>query len=368
MTVSEAVMLEVFLGAFIVAVVLYDVFHTIVVPRISPINFRLAPFLARRVLWPFFLWISDLPFLRKWRDDILGIYAPVAFIFLMLTWLFLLISGYGLILYGARADLRPVIVSFPDAFYFAGSSVLTIGFGDIVAFGPRTRVVVLLAAVSGLSFMALQVSYLFTLQSLVQQREQVVNTVVSRTGTPASGIVLLLRYKELGIMSGFGSSFITWEAWIANILESHRAYPILLYFRSTNKTESWVSTLGAMLDASSLLLTTVKDNTVGEAELFYWLACSTVQVLCKYLRLDAVDGVHLSREEFEHGLELLKVGGYDLRDPDLAWKLFKIRRQAYMGYLVCLANEFSVPMHSWIYELRVLSEDRKEESIFQPRV
>jgi Ion channel len=362
-------LLESITGTFIVAIVLYDVFHTIVVPRISPINFRIAPFMARGVLWPFFLWMTSLPYIRKWKDDLLGIYAPVVFVYLLLIWLFLLIFGYALILYGCRADLRPAIVDFQEAFYFAGSSVLTLGFGDIVAFGQRTRILVLVAAVSGLAFMALQVSYLFTLQSLVQQREQVVNTVISRTGTPASGIVLLLRYKELGIMHGLGPSFITWEAWIANILESHRAYPILLYFRSTNKTESWISALGAMLDASSLLLTTVKDNTVGEAELFYWLACSTVQALCKYLRLGSVEGVHLSREEFDQGLELMKAGGFELRDADLSWKLFKIRRQAYIGYLQVLANEFSVPMNSWIFEFKILTtEGRQDGSAFQPRV
>jgi hypothetical protein len=368
MTVDEAAMLETLVGIFLVVLVLYDVFHTIVVPRTSPINFRIAPFLARRMLWPAFLKVGNLPALREWRDDVLGIYAPVAFAVLLLVWLFIMILGYGLILYGARSDLRPVIVDFADAFYFAGSSVLTIGFGDIVAFGPRTRLLVLLAAVSGVAFMALQVSYLFTLQSLVQQREQVVNTVISRTGTPASGLVILLRYKELGIMSSLGNSFIAWEGWIANILESHRAYPILLYFRSTNKTESWISTLGAMLDASTIILTSVKDVTVGEAELFYWLACSTVQVLCKYLRLEAVDGVHLTREEFNKGLELLKAGGFELKDANLAWKIFQIRRKAYMGYLSCLSNEFACPMHAWLYELKVLSEDREQGSIFQPRV
>jgi hypothetical protein len=348
--------------------VLYDVFHTIVVPRVSPINFRIAPFLGRRVLWPTFLKIGSIPALKEYRDDLLGIYAPVMFAVLLIVWLFIMIFGYGLIIYGSRADLRPAIVNFADAFYFAGSSVLTIGFGDIVAFGPRTRLLVLVAAVSGLAFMALQVSYLFTLQSLVQQREQVVNTVISRTGTPASGLVILLRYKELGIMTTLGSSFTAWEVWIANILESHRAYPILLYFRSTNKTESWISTLGAMLDASTILSTTVRDVSVGEAELFYWLACSTVQVLCKYLKLEPEEEAHMTRDEFDRGLDILTAGGFELKDHNLAWKIFKIRRKAYMSYLSSLANEFSVPMHSWVYELKVLSEDREQASIFQPRV
>jgi hypothetical protein len=364
---GEAAMLEICLGTFLVLLVLYDVFHAIVVPRNSPLNFRIAPFMARKVLWPIHLYWTNLPPLRKWRDDLLGLFAPLSFGFLLIIWLLVLVFGYGLILYGMRADLKPPLTGFSDAFYFAGSSVLTIGFGDIVALGPRTRILVLIAACSGLTFMALQVSYLFTLQSLVQQREQVVNTVISRTGAPASGIVLLLRYKELAIMSGLGISFITWESWIASILESHRAYPMLLYFRSTNKTESWISVLGAMLDAATLLITTIKDISVGEAELFYWLACSTVQSLCSSLQIETVDGVHLTREEFDNGLEILKFGGYELKDGDLAWKLFQIRRRAYMGYLEGLAGQFSCSTAAWVYDLHALSSG-KESSIFQPRV
>ncbi len=361
-------LLPILLGSILVFLVFYDVFHSIIVPRVSPYQFRIAPYVGRKLLFPIYVWVASRNSFRKWRDDLLGLYAPLFFAILILLWLVTLILGFALLFYGFREDFRPPIASFNEAIYFAGSSVLTLGFGDIVAFGTRVRFLVLIAAVSGLSYMALSISYLFTLQSLVQQREQVVNTVVSRAGTPASGIVLLLRYKELGLMSTMGTSFISWESWVASILESHRAYPLLLYFRSTNQTESWISVMGAMLDAASLLLTTIKDVSVGEAELFYWLACSTAQALCKAFRIETTDHVRLDKEQFQHGLEILKAGGFEIRDESLSWKLFQIRRKAYMGYLSALADEFSSPMHSWIYDLSTAATDRERAAQFQPRV
>jgi len=355
-------------GYILVTLVFYDVFHSIIVPRVSSVYFRIAPFVGRRVLFPNYVRLVDLKPLDKWRDELLGLYAPLYFSFLILLWLILLIFGFALLFYGFREDFRPPIASFNEAIYFAGSSVLTLGFGDIVAFGTRVRFLVLIAAVSGLSYMALSISYLFTLQSLVQQREQVVNTVVSRAGTPASGIVLLLRYKELGLMSTMGTSFIGWESWVASILESHRAYPVLLYFRSTNQTESWISVMGAMLDAASLLLTTIKDVSVGEAELFYWLACSTAQAICKALKIEATNQPLIDQEQFQHGLEILRAGGFEIRDESLSWKLFKIRRKAYMGYLDALAAEFASPMHAWIYDLGTAATDGERAAQFQPRV
>jgi hypothetical protein len=361
-------MIEILVGAILVALVMYDVFHTIIVPRSSPLGFRIAAFLGRRILWPSCLGLANSAPLKTLREDLLALYAPIAFALIFLVWVITLIMGYALILYGLRADSLPPITSFFQAFYASGSAVLTIGIGDLTGCGWKTRILMLLAALSGLALMALGISYLFTLQSLVQQREQVVNTVVSRAGAPASGIIALLRFRELAIMSNLGNTFLGWESWIASILESHRAYPFLLYFRSTNKTESWVSVLGAMLDAASLLLTTVKDESVGEAELFYWLACSTVQSLCRSLGIETTDHVRLSREEFDHGLDLLHAGGFELRDHDLAWKLFQVRRKAYIGYLYGLATAYSSPTHAWVYELKLTSVDRPEESIFQPQV
>jgi len=364
-------MFEISIGALLVILVLFDVFQGIIVPRMASKTFRLAPFLLGKIYWPAYSKLAKIPFIERSGSEFLDIFAPMCFVSLMGVWLSLLILGYALILFGMRAEITPPIGNFGEAFYFAGTSVLTLGFGDIAAHGAVSRCVVLAAAVTGLVFMALQVSLLFTLQSMSQAREQVVNTIISRAGAPASGIVLLLRYKELKIVPSLSASFLAWESWIAGILESHRSYPMLLYFRSTNKSDSWMSVLGAMLDAATLLLTSIEEVAIGEAELFYWLSCSTVKTMCRYLGLNAVDGAHLTRSEFDDGLSLLRDAGYKTVEEDHAWKLFRMRRSGYAGYLAALAQFLCAPESAWIHELAIYQLSEKQavsDSIFQPRV
>jgi hypothetical protein len=358
-------------GTLIVVLVLWDVFAAIVVPRRTNSALRIGPVLLNRVLWPGFQKLASLKPLAKHRGELLALFAPLAFAIIMLTWLSLMLLGFAVILYGLRSDIKPAINTFNDAIYFSGTSLLTLGFGDVVALSWRARLIVLVTAISGLSFMGLQVSYLFTVQNLVQQREQIVNAIVSRSGAPASGIIILLRYKELNIVNALNSSFLQWEGWISNILESHRAYVILMFFRSTNQTESWISVLGAMLDAASLLLTSIEDVHVGEADLFYWLACSTVQALCgmHYLKYD--DDVHMTYEEFVQGMHLLEGAGYKTVEPEKAWRLFSARRRGYMGYLCALAKNFAVRKNYWVYDLFTIRAEEQEtmrESVFRPRV
>jgi hypothetical protein len=362
---------EIAAGTLLVVLVLYDVFAAIVVPRRTTSALRLGPILLSGIMWPSYLRAVSIKPLKRYRNELLALFAPGAFAVIMIFWLSLLLLGFATILYGLRFDVKPPIDTFADAMYFSGTSLLTLGFGDVVAFSWRARVIVLIAAVAGLSFMALQVSYLFTVQSLVQQREQVVNAIVSRSGAPASGIIILLRYKELNIVNALNSSFLQWEAWIANILESHRAYAILLYFRSTNQTESWLSVLGAMLDAASLLLTSIEDVNVGEADLFYWLACSTVQALCTGQRLEYDEGIHLTYQEFVQGLHLLEGAGYKTVDPEKAWTLFSARRQGYIGYICAISSNFSMRKNLWVYDLftvRAQEAEEMRESVFRPRV
>jgi len=165
----------------------------------------------------------------------------------------------------------------------------------------------------------------------------------------------LLRYKELTIVPTLGPAFLQWESWAASILESYRAYPILAYFRSSNKNESWLSAMGAMLDAASILLTSVDDVAVGEADLFYWLSCTCIQSICDYVDASGVEGVYLTRKEYADGLSILADLGYKVRTDDKSWSQFSARRSGYMGNIVALADTFAIPLHSWIQGLPLLN-------------
>jgi hypothetical protein len=366
-------MAETIFGAVLILLVLFDVFQSIIVPRATPRAFRLSPILVRDTLWPICHTLAnERGPLARFRQSILNNFAPAAFLFLIITWLFVMVLGFALIFYGIRADLKPAVTNFPDAFYFAGTSVLTLGFGDVVAAGQTARFVVLLAALSGLTFMAMAVSFLFTIQSILQQREQVVNTIISRAGAPASGLVMLMRYKELKLMTALGNSFTHWESWVAGILESHSAYPILMYFRSTSNTDSWLSVLGAMLDASSLIITSIDNISIGEAELFYWLSCSMVRAFTSRNELQCEEGPSMSFSDFQQALYLLRESGYETIDETLAWKRFSIRRSGYIGHINALATFYEMPSNAWIHQLAVAQLQVKVptpgDSIFQPRV
>ncbi len=341
--------LEALLGIILVAFVFRDIFDGIIVPRATSSRLRLGPNVVRKIAWPAVRWLALASPSERFRTIALNAFAPMAFVLLTICWMGSLTLGFALIIHALGREVSPPATRFADALYFAGTSVLTIGYGDIVASGEKVRFTVLAAALCGLATMALLVSFLFVLHSWVQQREQVVNRVTSRAGTPPSGLVLLLRYQELGIARTLSAAYLTWEAWVAAVLESHPAFLILPYFRSSNEKNSWIATMGALLDAACLLLTCVVDVSVGEADLFYWLACRTAKELCEQLGLGDGDGQELSGEDFQLGLSLLQQSGYDIvKDTDAAWKEFSARRAAYMPYLSALSDYLVVPLQDWV--------------------
>lgn len=342
------------LGCALIAMVCFDVFQTVIVPRLTLRKFRIAPILVGRILWPLYRWITKgLP--DRWRIGCLEVFAPLAFIFLLATWLLSMIGGFALIIYSLGDYVRPPVREFSQALYFAGTSVLTLGFGDVVAAAWPSRVVVLLAAVLGLIFMALVVSLLFSMLSYLQQREQVVNTLTSRAGLPASGVVVLMRYRELNIVGNLSSAFVGWELWIASILESHRSFPLLMYFRSTAPDSSWLGAVGATMDAATLLLTSIEHDWIGEADLYYWMGLSVVKSIAENFGIDAAEETVVQRQDYVYALELLSEAGYKVKSADVSWPSFAARRSAYMQYLYPLAQHFEIPMHVWLPNFKTYS-------------
>lgn len=350
---STIQVIRILVGALIAIAVLLDVFLSIVVPRATTRRYRIGPFVYGNMLWPLFKKLTPRDASISFRNETRGLFAPAAFFALFAVWLGLLDMGFGLILLGLGNQVNPPINSFDDACYLAGVSILTIGFGDVVPTSITARVAVVLAAVCGLLFFALLVSHLFTLQSQLHAREKVVNEMATRAGSPASGVVLLLRYRELEIMEKLNDEFNEWEDWLAEVQESHRAFTTLLYFPSTSAQDSWLSVTGALLDAATLMTSAIQNEPRGRAELFYGLGCSAVRSLCEYLRIAKDERWELTREEFDEALDFLAIAGFDTYEKDFAWKVFRLKRDGYAPYIYALANHFDTPHQAWIRELRI---------------
>ncbi|HSO93598.1 MAG TPA: potassium channel family protein, partial [Candidatus Dormibacteraeota bacterium] len=282
------------------------------------------------------------------RERLLGTYAPAIVVVLLVLWIAGLVVGYGLQLWALRQQLHPVPHNFGTALYFAGTSVLTIGFGDIVATSGLARLVALAAGASGLGTIALSISFLFSLYASFQRREVLVVTLDSRAGAPPSGVSLLESYARLGMLHDLPALFAEWEKWSAEVLDSHLAYPLLAYFRSSHDNESWISALGAVLDAATLALTTVIDVPRGPAQLMFSIGRHAVEDLGRLFGVDGGRDTGVERYEFDEARERLAAAGYTLLGPEESWVAFSKIRSQYAGPLNAMARWWAAPPTQWI--------------------
>src|SRR5205085_6017529 len=90
---------------------------------------------------------------------------------LLVAWVAGLVIGFGLLFDALRAQVRPEPENLSSAMYFAGTALLTLGFGDFVALGGLARLTALVAAATGLGVFAVVITLMFTLYGSFQRRE-----------------------------------------------------------------------------------------------------------------------------------------------------------------------------------------------------
>src|SRR5664279_116865 len=278
------------LGFFLLALTFWDLFQTVVVPRPTPGWFRIGRYIVR----------SSWRVLRAIRDGRPG-------------------RSYDRLLG-----------------LFAATSVLTLGFGDIVAEGAPARIIITTAAISGLGVVALVVTFLFSLYGSYQRREVQVVALQAAAGAPPSAVALLETYAQLHLVGRLPDLFLEWEHWAVEVLDSHVAYPLLGFFRSSHDNLSWISALGTVLDAASLVLTTTVGVPRGEAELFKRVGTHLVEDISNLGFQAGIGGtlqpvaiqIGLGRNAFDLAYARLAGVGYDLVPGDAAWREFEAARAA----------------------------------------
>ena len=331
------------LGLVLLGLAFWDVFQTIVVPRPTPGVFRIGRYLIRgswRVVRAFGTRNDER------HEQLLGLFAPAATIALLVAWLVALVLGYGLVLFALGGELRPASPDLGTAIYFGATSVLTLGFGDVIAVGGPARFVVAAAALSGLGVVALVVTFLFSLFASYQRREVAVVTLQAKAGVPSSAVVLLESVARLGLTDRLPDFFGEWERWVAEVLDSHVAYPLLGFFRSSHDDVAWITALGTVLDAASLVLTTIEGVPRGQAELVKKMGAHLVEDITNLgFRAEGADGV--DREAFDAVYQRLAAAGYRLLPLDDAWPAFRRARSTYAERLEAMASYWAVPAAAW---------------------
>ena len=333
------------LGLLLLIVVFWDLFETVVVPRPTPGWVRLGRYVVRGS-WRALRAIRDIDPGRSY-DRVLGLFAPAATIMLLVTWLLALMVGYGLLLYALRDELRPVPPDLGTTIYFAATSLLTIGFGDIVAVGAPARILSITAAVAGLGAVALVVTFLFSLYGSYQRREAQVVSLQAAAGGPPSAVTLLETYAQLDLVPRLPELFRDWQRWAVEVLDSHVAYPLLGYFRSSHDNLSWIGALGTMLDAASLVLTTIEGVPRGDAKLFKRIGAHLVEDIFN-LGFGAGAPTPLDRSAYDAACARLAEAGYTICRTEDAWRQFEAARATYADRLEAMATYWAAPAAQWL--------------------
>ena len=350
------------LGALLAAWILQDLVVSVVVPRPASARFRVST-AAYRLSWRPFVWLSRFRKDPNRRERLLGSYAPVMVLLVLVAWVAGLVLAYGLILWSVREELRPEPQGIGTALYASAVSFLTIGFGDVVPVGPLARFIVVAEAATGLGTVALVISFLFSLYGNFQRREALVVTLDAFAGAPPSGVLLLETAQKLRSPALLAQTFDDWRRWSAEVLDSHLAYPNLNYFRSLHDNESWVSALGAVLDAATLVMTAVESETKGSALLMYGVGVHLVEDLSHFFGFDHEHEVGIDRFEFDDARKRLETAGYRLRDPAAGWEAFVAARSAYAAPLNAMARRLEIPPALWIGDRSLLRPGSRQAHV-----
>src|SRR5579883_1540087 len=84
-------------GLLVVTGVSFDVFQSVIVPRMTSRRLRLAPFLIGKIAWPIHREFAKT-MAEPLQSGYLEVFAALGFVLLMLIWFMLLILGYGMML------------------------------------------------------------------------------------------------------------------------------------------------------------------------------------------------------------------------------------------------------------------------------
>ncbi len=281
------------------------------------------------------------------KEAIFAYYAPVGLLLLVPTWYMLMTLGYAAIYWSLGVgDLFASI-------RLSGSSLLTLGFATSDSF--LVSLLVFSEATLGLILVALLIAYLPTMYAAFSRREEFVNLLEVRAGTPPSSVEMLLRFNRIHGLQSLDDYWHSWEIWFAQIEESHSTLPALVFFRSPRGDQSWVTAGGTVLDAAALMLSALDLPPSPAAMLCIRAGFIAFRRIAENFDIPYPENptfpdtpISITQDEFSAVLERLDEAGIALKDDrEQAWRDFAGWRVNYDHTLLGLCKLVMAPPAFW---------------------
>lgn len=346
--------LRLILGIACLFSVLLDAFETVILPRRATGRFRLTR-LFYRLTWNPWGWVARQIHTGRKRETMLSFYGPLSLVFLIATWAIGLIIGFALIFFAFRAPfIDPHLPPHPwlTDLYVSGTTIFTLGLGDVIPRSQAIRVLLVAESGIGLGFVALVIGYFPVLYTAFSRREVSIALLDARAGSPPTAFELIHRHSFEGGAAALVILLEEWERWSAELLESHISYPLLCLFRSQHTSQSWLSALTAILDTCALLIAGVQEHSARQAQLTFAMARHALVDLSQILSLRPITGTpdRLPPERFRLIYDQLCQAGVRVcRDDQSGVRLAEVRA-LYESYAEALSRYLEMPLPPFFLE------------------
>jgi hypothetical protein len=339
------------LGGALVALMLGEIFFAFLLPR----RVKRDPAIVRSVFN--YAW---LPWRRMARalpaqaaDTMLGIYGPFGLLLNLVLWVAALMLGYACLQWAGGSHLGAMksTVGFGNDLYFSAATMTTDGPASLAAQTTFARVVQVIDAGSGLAVLAIVIGYLPSLYQAFSRREATVSQLDARAGSPPSAGRLLLRSADGEGWPALNRYLGSWEPWVAELMETHLAYPVLAYFRSQHINQNWLAAMCTVLDACAFTIAAAPEGTVDSTRFTFAIARHAVADLSYSFHVTPTppSTERLPEEDLRELIGHLVALGVELSvEPDVMRQRMTRTRAFYEPYVNALAERLELPMPPWL--------------------
>lgn len=347
-------------GVVLVVAALLDAYQTIILPRrpVGSVRITRLFFVATWTPWRA---IGDITRNRKSREQWYSTYGPVSLLMLIGLWASMLVLGFAAVYFGLHAPVTGVLktdtvfAQFRSCLYLSGTTLFTLGIGDVLPTSHLARILIVMEAGTGLGFFALVIGYVPVLYTTFSHREVNVALLDSRAGSPPTATELIVRHNFNGGHHALTTVLAEWERWAAEMLETHISYPILCYYRSQHDNQSWLAAATAILDTCALLITAIEGPSTRQAQLTFAMARHMLVDLGHVFKREEVEkqireapSVRLKDEEFARMCDVLAETGFVLcADLRVRERLDAIRK-LYEPHACAMSQYLRLDLPMWV--------------------
>jgi voltage-gated potassium channel Kch len=338
-------------GLILILVVLGDAFETMVLPRRVTRRLRLAR-LYFRYSWKLWRLIAKLITSRSGTETFLGFFGPLSALILIILWATGLVFGFAFMLFasGSTLAMPQGSVSFGTYLYLSGTSLFTLGLGDVTPTTPLGRGLIATESGLGLGFLALVISYLPLLNQSFARREMTISLLDSRAGSPPTAAEFIRRHIHDKGVDDLRQHLHEWERWSSELLESHLSYPVLALFRSHHENQSWLGSLTTILDTCAFALAGIEGVCKDQAKFTFAMTRHAIVDIAGVFNCPPVhpEKDRLPRADLEHLCSILLEAGLKIEEVNSLEQALKELRTMYEPYVYSLSQYLHITVPPWV--------------------